>query len=104
MTCDVGDSGDPSPPPWVSHRIPGHPTTACTWTGSSGGISGCAGLRARLPIQARGPRQAGGGEAEWLLDVLEGLFDFYFVQPALLKAKRDALNKKLKDAGKPAMK
>jgi hypothetical protein len=44
------------------------------------------------------------GEAEWLLDVLEGLFDFYFVQPALLKAKRDALNKKLKDVGKPAMK
>jgi len=43
------------------------------------------------------------GEAEWLLDVLEGLFDFYFVQPALLKAKRDALNKKLKDVGKPAM-
>jgi hypothetical protein len=44
------------------------------------------------------------GEAEWLLDVLESLFDFYFVQPAILKAKRDALNKKLGDAGKPAMK
>lgn len=44
------------------------------------------------------------GEAEWLLDVLEALFDFYFVQPALLKAKRDALNKKLIDAGKPQMK
>jgi Domain of unknown function (DUF4145) len=41
------------------------------------------------------------GEPEWLLDVLDGLFDFYFVQPALLKAKRDALNAKLKDAGKP---
>jgi hypothetical protein len=43
-------------------------------------------------------------EAEWLLDVLETLFDFYFVQPALLKAKRDALNAKLGDIGKPPMK
>jgi hypothetical protein len=44
------------------------------------------------------------GEAEWNLDVLEALFDFYFVQPATLKKKRDALNAKLKDAGKPPMK
>jgi hypothetical protein len=44
------------------------------------------------------------GEAEWLLDVLEALFDFYFVQPAILKAKREALNKKLADLGKPSMK
>ena len=44
------------------------------------------------------------GEAEWNLDVLEGLFDFYFVQPAILKKKQDDLNKKLKDAGKPPMK
>lgn len=44
------------------------------------------------------------GEAEWLLDVLEGLFDFYFVGPAELQRKRDALNKKLTDAGKPALK
>ena len=44
------------------------------------------------------------GEAEWLLDVLEGLFDFYFVQPAILRRKKDALNKKLADAGKPPMK
>ncbi|MBA7699015.1 hypothetical protein ES703_107699 [subsurface metagenome] len=44
------------------------------------------------------------GEAEWLLDVLEGLFDFYFVQPATLKKKRQALDAKLKDAGKPEMK
>jgi hypothetical protein len=41
------------------------------------------------------------GEAEWLLDTLESLFDFYFVRPAVLKAKRDALNAKLKEAGKP---
>jgi hypothetical protein len=43
-------------------------------------------------------------EAEWNLDVLESLFDFYYVQPALLKAKRDALNKKLAETGKPALK
>jgi len=44
------------------------------------------------------------GEAEWLLDILEGLFDFYFVQPTILQKKRDALNQKLKEAGKPPMK
>lgn len=44
------------------------------------------------------------GEAEWLLDMLEGLFDFYFVQPAELQRKRDALNKKLAETGKPPMK
>ncbi len=44
------------------------------------------------------------GEAEWLLDTLEGLFDFYFTQPAALRAKRDALNSKLSDAGKPPLK
>jgi hypothetical protein len=44
------------------------------------------------------------GEAEWLLDVLEGLFDFYFVQPAKAEAKRNALNQKLQDAGKPVLK
>jgi len=44
------------------------------------------------------------GEAEWNLDVLEALFDLYFVQPAILQKKRDALNAKLKDVGKPPMK
>jgi hypothetical protein len=44
------------------------------------------------------------GEAEWLLDVIESLFDFYFVQPEILKVKRDALNKKLTEMGKPPMK
>jgi hypothetical protein len=44
------------------------------------------------------------GEAEWLLDVLEGMFDFYFVQPAILKKKRDDLNAKLADVRKPPMK
>jgi hypothetical protein len=38
------------------------------------------------------------------LDVLESLFDFYFVQPALLAAKKAALNDKLKSAGKPTLK
>lgn len=44
------------------------------------------------------------GEAEWLLDMLEELFDFFFVQPAELQRKKDALNKKLADTGKPSMK
>jgi hypothetical protein len=44
------------------------------------------------------------GEAEWSLDLLEGLFDFYFVQPAILQRKKDALDQKLMDAGKPPMK
>lgn len=44
------------------------------------------------------------GEAEWNLDVLESLFDFYFVQPEVLKKKRTALNDKLKGAGKSPMK
>jgi hypothetical protein len=43
-------------------------------------------------------------EAEWNLDVLDGLFDFYYVAPALSKAKRDALNAKLKAAGEKPMK
>jgi len=44
------------------------------------------------------------GEAEWNLDILEQLFDFYFVQPEISRKKRENLNKKLKDAGKPQMK
>ncbi len=41
------------------------------------------------------------GEAEWNLDVLEMLFDFCFVQPAIAAKRKAELNKKLKDAGKP---
>lgn len=44
------------------------------------------------------------GEAEWLLEVLEGCFDFFFVQPARLTAKQEALNEKLASIGKPPMK
>jgi len=43
-------------------------------------------------------------EAEWNLDVLETLFDFYYVQPAIVAKKRAALDEKLKQAGKPPMK
>jgi len=44
------------------------------------------------------------GEAEWNLDVLDLLFDFYFVQPAISAKRKAALNQKLKDAGKPELK
>lgn len=44
------------------------------------------------------------GEAEWLLDVLDALFDHYYVAPAKAAAKRDALNKKLQDLGKSPLK
>jgi len=44
------------------------------------------------------------GEAEWNLDVLEALFDFYFVQPQLIRDKRAALDQKLGEAGKKPMK
>lgn len=44
------------------------------------------------------------GEAEWTLDVLEELFDFYFVRPAMIQKKKAQLNQKLTDAGKPPMK
>jgi hypothetical protein len=44
------------------------------------------------------------GEAEWNLDVLDMLFDFYYVQPSLAQKRRDALNTKLQNAGKNPMK
>jgi len=44
------------------------------------------------------------GETEWLLDILEQLFDFYYVEPAKTKAMKEDLNRKLKEAGKPEMK
>ncbi|MFC0515169.1 DUF4145 domain-containing protein [Mucilaginibacter angelicae] len=43
-------------------------------------------------------------EAEWNLDVLESLFDFYYVQPEKARARKAALNAKLNDSGKPPMK
>jgi len=44
------------------------------------------------------------GEAEWLLDVLEAMFDFTFVQPKRLEDRKKQLNEKLKSLGKPEMK
>lgn len=44
------------------------------------------------------------GEAEWLLEVLETLFDFTFVQPKRLEERKQALNEKLRSIGKPQMK
>lgn len=49
-----------------------------------------------LPVEA--------GEAEWNLDVLEALFDFFFVLPEQNKKKKTALNLKLQEAGKPQLK
>lgn len=44
------------------------------------------------------------GEAEWLLSILETLFDYYYVAPAQAFALRKSLNLKLKDLNKPTLK
>jgi hypothetical protein len=44
------------------------------------------------------------GEAEFLLNVLEELLDYYFVRPARRAEKRTAINAKLSDASKPELK
>lgn len=44
------------------------------------------------------------GEADWLLDVIEALFDYIFIQPEKLKQMKDKLNNKLIKLGKPKMK
>jgi hypothetical protein len=44
------------------------------------------------------------GEAEWGLNILGELFDFYFVQLPARQRRREALNIKLTDAKKPPMK
>jgi hypothetical protein len=41
------------------------------------------------------------GEAEWLIETLESLFDFAFVQPAKTASRKAALNAKLAASGKP---
>ena len=41
------------------------------------------------------------GEAEWNIEVLAGLFDFYYLMPKAQEARRERLNQKLDDAGKP---
>jgi hypothetical protein len=49
-----------------------------------------------LPVEA--------GEAEWNLDVLELLFDFYYVQSAKIAKQKADLNAKLQQAGKQPIK
>ncbi|MCG7649933.1 MULTISPECIES: DUF4145 domain-containing protein [Alteromonas] len=44
------------------------------------------------------------GESEWLIEVLEALLDYVFVQPRKLKARKDKLNEKLEQMGKPPLK
>ena len=44
------------------------------------------------------------GEAEWTIDVLDTLIDYYIVQPSIIAKRKAALNQKLSDAGKPDMK
>ena len=44
------------------------------------------------------------GEAEWCLDILEEMFDHYYVKPAEAKARKAALDEKLAAAGKPRSK
>lgn len=44
------------------------------------------------------------GEAELLLDTIEYLLNFYFVQPAEAQKKRESINAKLISAGKPTLK
>src|SRR5262249_47691034 len=43
-------------------------------------------------------------EADLLLDVVDGPFDFYFVRPAKSKARVDKINQKLVASGKPPLK
>lgn len=44
------------------------------------------------------------GESEWTLEVLDLLFDHYYVKPAVAKTRRAALDAKLSEVGKPPMK
>lgn len=44
------------------------------------------------------------GEAEWLIEVIEQLFDFVFIQPKKLEKRKLELNLKLDKLGKPQMK
>lgn len=44
----------------------------------------------------------GPGEPEWLLDVLQSLFELYFVQPAHMRRKLDALEERIGSSDAPA--
>lgn len=43
-------------------------------------------------------------EAEWCLEIIEAMFDHFYVQPAVAAAKKAALDAKLAAAGKPPSK
>jgi hypothetical protein len=43
-------------------------------------------------------------EADWCLDIVEEMFQHFYVRPALAKARKVALDAKLKAAGKPLSK
>ena len=43
------------------------------------------------------------GEAEWCLEAIEILFDFYFVRPADIERRLSAVNNKLAETGKPPL-
>lgn len=43
-------------------------------------------------------------EAEWCLDILDEMFDHFYVRPAQAAAKKAALNAKLTSANKPLAK
>jgi hypothetical protein len=43
-------------------------------------------------------------EAEWCLQILEEMFDHFYVRPAAAAARKAALNAKLAAAGKPTAK
>ena len=53
-----------------------------------------------VATRRRAPRDVDPEEAVWLLDTLEGLFGFYFLEEAALQKKRGALDAKLKEAGR----
>jgi len=60
-------------------------------------------IRSRARTTARSSRSKR-GKPEFLLNVIEGLFDFYFVHPARAAEARAAINQKFADAGKPPLK
>lgn len=43
-------------------------------------------------------------EAEWCLEIIEELLDHYYERPAALAARRERINEKLRQAGKPELK
>jgi hypothetical protein len=43
-------------------------------------------------------------EAEWCLEIIDAMFDHFYVQPAIAAAKKASLDAKLAAAGKPPSK